>query len=348
MSARIVLFGPYPPPFGGVAVFVQTLYEFLIKSGVACDLKVYKDEAAKQYVRPTFTSTYFHFSKLRKNDVCADSCSFFIEYPSAGAVTAWLFLKATRRFKWIKIIHDGTLPKRHKTFNLLARFLFKLSILFVDKFVVVQKDLEQWLIDNIKVSQDVFCVPSLLPLQHSNAQLPEHILNAFTGYDKVICSIGVFTPNYGFKHIANAVDVIRQDSCLKIALILIDGSFAKDADYAKAVKGRDWIKVFENISHPHVLAILKKCDVFVRAVALESYGLSRVEAILCGTPVVATRVGETRGMLLFEYGDEVALIKQINEALFNPSVRQDIHFWADQFRNEAEKNMTNLISIINS
>ena len=32
-------------------------------------------------------------------------------------------------------------------------------------------------------------------------------------------------------------------------------------------------------------------------------GISRIEALWCGVPVVATRAGETRGMLLYDFGD---------------------------------------------
>src|SRR5256885_5469717 len=55
-----------------------------------------------------------------------------------------------------------------------------------------------------------------------------------------------------------------------------------------------WITVLEDVSNDDVFPILKSSDVFVRGNVEEGYGISRVEAIWCGVPVVATNVGETR------------------------------------------------------
>ncbi len=98
----------------------------------------------------------------------------------------------------------------------------------------------------------------------SNFSLPAQIEKSISRYDKLICSIGVFIPTYGFDHIANAVEVIRQESKTDIGLLLIDGSFASDESYkSKMLKHREWITVLENVPHGQVFQILKKSDVFV-------------------------------------------------------------------------------------
>jgi glycosyltransferase involved in cell wall biosynthesis len=165
-------------------------------------------------------------------------------------------------------------------------------------------------------------------------------------YAKLVTSIGVFIPDYGFEHIANAVEIIRQESGINIGLLLIDGSFANDESYrSKVLRNRKWVIFFKNVPHEQVLQILRKSDVFVRGVAFESYGLSRVETLWSGTPVVATRVGETRGMLLYDFGKEEELIGQIKKALFNPPT-EDIKAWGDYFSREANDNLTAMIRLI--
>jgi glycosyltransferase involved in cell wall biosynthesis len=164
----------------------------------------------------------------------------------------------------------------------------------------------------------------------------------------LICSIGAFIPTYGFKHIADAVEGIRRESGLNIGLLLIEGSFAHVESYnSEVMQQREWIIVLRDIPHSQVLNILKRSDVFVRGVAFESYGLSRVEALWSGTPVVATRVGETRGMLLYEYGNVKELIEQIKKALFNTSI-EDIKAWGDHFYKEANSNLAALTRLIDS
>jgi glutathione S-transferase len=55
-------------------------------------------------------------------------------------------------------------------------------------------------------------------------------------------------------------------------------------------------------------------------------------------PVVATRAGETRGMLTYEFGDVDALVAQLRRALYAPP-REDLSAWAAQYRREAEENL---------
>ena len=83
----------------------------------------------------------------------------------------------------------------------------------------------------------------------------------------------------------------------------------------------------------------------VRAVVREGYGISRVEATWAGLPVVATRAGETRGMLLYDFGDVEGLARQLKSALFAPP-RGEVGRWAEQFRLEAEENLRALEKVL--
>jgi glycosyltransferase involved in cell wall biosynthesis len=350
VRGNIFLFGPYPPPYGGVSIYMETLNEFLKKSGIECELRIYPGgiNSKKDAVAPSFTSIYRNFQNISRNDICLDSSALLVEYPSAQAIFAWLLIKIVKRFRWIKIIHDGSLPSRYRTFGLIQKLLFHLSINYVDEFVAVSNDLSIWLSNKINVKQKVSFIGSLLPILPDalNFSLPSQIEKSISRYDKLICSIGVFIPTYGFEHIANAAEVMRKESKTDIGLLLIDGSFAIDESYkSKVLKNREWVIVLENIPHGQVLQILKKSDVFVRGVAFESYGLSRVEALWSDTPVVATRVGETRGMLLYDFGNEEELIQQIKKAFFNPSA-ENIKVWGDYFSREANDNLTAVIRLI--
>ncbi|HEU4595334.1 MAG TPA: hypothetical protein VFS10_09345, partial [Pyrinomonadaceae bacterium] len=71
----------------------------------------------------------------------------------------------------------------------------------------------------------------------------------------------------------------------------------------------------------------------------------RVEATWCGLPVVATRAGETRGLLLYDFGDVPALTLQLKTALFAPPLREVEH-WAAQFGLEAEDHLRALEKVL--
>ncbi len=72
-------------------------------------------------------------------------------------------------------------------------------------------------------------------------------------------------------------------------------------------------------------------DVFVSASLMETYGLTLVEAMACGTPVVAFRVGgipeaapDGEGAILCEPGDGAALIEAITTLRNSPQLREKL------------------------
>jgi len=345
MSKKVVLLGPYPPPHGGVSIYVSALFEYL--KGRGLQLWTYGDREVR--------APQVHFMKDKRRDILplllgegrgariADCTHFLLEYPSA-LVPVWVILKRLLGFEWVKIIHDGSLPTRHARFNAPRRALFRLSAGAVTEFVVVSEGLERWLREEVKVRQPVSLVGSLFPVPYrvAESRLPaetEAALDGFLRRGKRVCSVGAFIPDYGFLHVAEAVERLRRETGHDIGLVLLDGDFAAEPAYREEVlRGREWITVLKNVAHPHVFAVLRRCDAFVRGFGLESYGLSRVEAVWCGLPVVATRAGETRGMLLYDFGDVEALTAQLRRALSGEQARETAE-WAARYRREAEENL---------
>ncbi|MET0625400.1 MAG: glycosyltransferase [Pyrinomonadaceae bacterium] len=351
MSKKVVLLGPYPPPHGGVSIYANTLFERLKERGLR--LWTYGDEEVR--------APGVRFMKDKRREIVplllregsgariADCTHFLLEYPSA-LVPVWVMLKRLLGFEWVKIVHDGSLPSRHARFGVARRALFSLSARSVTEFVVVSAELERWLRDEVGVRQPVTLVGSLLPVPYRDEEgaLPAEVDEGFSGAlrrARRVCSIGAFIPEYGFLHAAEAVERLRRETGEDIALVLLDGDFARDEAYRGEVlgDGRPWITVLKNVPHPAVFKILKRCDAFVRGFGLESYGLSRVEAIWAGLPVVATRAGETRGMLVYDFGDVDALAAQLKLALSGAHARET-EGWAETYRREAEANLAAITS----
>ena len=96
------------------------------------------------------------------------------------------------------------------------------------------------------------------------------------------------------------------------------------------VPGRLNARFTGGIRDRHDLAhLFTAADVFVSASLMETYGLTLVEAMACGTPVVAFRVGgipeaapDGQGAILCEPGDSTALIGAIMKLRNSPRLRE--------------------------
>lgn len=326
MSKRIILFGPLPPPYGGVATYMKALVAHFRESNV----RVWTYGGAKpndkniRLIDHRKLGTLWALIAEGREARILDASHFHLEYPNPLLLTVWLTLKGLLGFEWYKNIHDGSLPKRYLAFGKIQRLLFQQGVNAVDQFVVVNEELRRWLLEDVNVQQPITVVPGLLPNPPSeqntsvSTETRERVRPYFT-HTKRVCSIGVFYPSYGFRDVAEAVQELRERTGKDLGLLLLDGGFIRDESYRNDVLWeRDWITVLEEVPNPEIYEILRASDVFVRAFADESYGISRIEALWCGLPVIATRAGETRGMLLYDFGDVEQLVNQLQSVLLYP------------------------------
>lgn len=343
MRRKIILLGPLPPPYGGVAIFMHSLFESLKRHGA--ELWAYAGPARGERGVIRFNHRRLGFVPLLLRGGARarilDSSHFLVEHPNPLLVPLWLCLKLLLRFEWVKVVHDGSLPSRYGGFGPLRRLLCRLAVASVDEFAVVNDEIGVWLKGEMGVRRKVSTANALLPIPPAvfDARPDPELEAQLARHPRRVCSTGAFTPDYGFEHAAEGVERLRRESGEDIGLLLIDGTFARDEEYReKVLRGRDWITVLENVPHPQVLQVFKRSDAFVRGVRYEGYSLSRVEAIWCGTPVVAGRGEESRGIFIYDYGDLEALVGYLRKALFDPP-REEIRRWGEQFRHEAEENL---------
>ena len=354
MRRKVILYGPLPPPHGGVSVYMSFLVEHL-RGRVARAWGVLGDRAKRdplvRHVRHRWLGVVPALISEARGARVLDATHFHLEYPNEILLPLWLGAKRRLGFEWYKNVHDGSLPARYRDFSFAQRRLFDLAARNVTQFVVVSDELGRWLRDEIKVTQPVHVIPGLLPIPEVTlgAHLTEDTarsLGSYTRRFRRVCSTGVFIPSYGFLHAAQAVEALRRETNDDIGLALLDGAFARDEEYRREVlRGRDWITVVENVPNPQVYQILRHSDCFVRAFGQESYGISRVEATWCGIPVVATAAGETRGMLTYKFGDLGELTRQLRHALFEPP-SAEIEHWSAEFRREADGNLRALRAVL--
>ena len=102
MSKKVVLLGPYPPPHGGVSIYVSTLFAHLKARGLR--LWTYGDREGR--------GPGVHFMKDKRRDLVplllregrgarvGDCTHFLLEYPGA-LVPVWVLLKRLLDFEGV-------------------------------------------------------------------------------------------------------------------------------------------------------------------------------------------------------------------------------------------------------
>ena len=336
---KAILFGPLPPPYGGVSVFMSALKNACIHRGV--EVWSYAGDSGDKRVIRVDHRKLGHLRRLRgvgPGTRIVDSTHFHLEYPHWLLLPLWLRAKRRRGFKWVKVCHDGSLPSRYAEMSKADRERVSKAVRAVDELVVTSPDLVGFFRNEF--GRDAKYISPLMPLPTA---LDKDVGNPRA--TQVVISIGAFIPSYGFHHVVAAVERLRLRG-KEIGLILLDGAFARDEHYRQEVlMDRSWITVHEGVPHDKVSGFLADSGVFVRAFEHESYGLSRVEAIMSGTRVIATNIGETRGMRTYEFGDVDTLTAHLATVL-HEKAELDLEHWQEVYRREAEQNLKAYLQLI--
>ncbi len=335
-----ILMGPFPPPAGGVATFFTRLTALLSERGYPYRLK--RMGGQTDPIRHNWLSWQQNLDDVEHGTVLLDNGTTFIESPSRRPMLEWFVWKSWRRFYWVKMLHSGTLPQRYTTFDRLQKWLLRMNFSRVDMFVCVNNVLADWLTETLRVRKPVVRISSLLPLPQTQAIETFKLPPA----DFYVVAVGIFTENYGFADIVQAVERVRRQTVYDVHCILLDAAFDYDANYhARVVQGQAWLHIYKALPSAQALSIIQQASVFVRATRQESYGLSKVEALMAGVPVICTPTGETRGMTLYQAGD----IKALTEHILDHTQKDradDLSRWQAFYQQQAETNLSELIRIL--
>ena len=197
----IILLGSYPPPFGGIPTFNQTLFSHLKPWGALIWAKSSQNLQDPQATPLDSNPVRMVQNLIRdaKKAIILDSSFFFLEAPNKILILIFLLLKPFLKFRFIKILHSGRTQSLHSKFSFIKKIFFRCSLFLIDEYITVNRNLYDWLADDIKVKRDITIIPSLLPLPEKifSENLDPGIQKELSRYSHLITSIGLFVPNYG-------------------------------------------------------------------------------------------------------------------------------------------------------
>jgi glycosyltransferase involved in cell wall biosynthesis len=157
---------------------------------------------------------------------------------------------------------------------------------------------------------------------------------AWTATTLRLLFVGECAPRKGLTYLVQSLSKLRGvDFQLDIA-----GRYSRDDPYFKQIQQiitarqlDDRITWLGFVRHPQLRARLLDCDVFVCPSLSEGFGMAVAEAIACGRPIVAAKVGAIpelvdhgRNGLLVEPADPASLASAIDQLAKNPSLRRSM------------------------
>lgn len=120
--------------------------------------------------------------------------------------------------------------------------------------------------------------------------------------ERIILQLGRLVPRKGIDNVIRALGVLRADHDLRATLLIVGGE-SEDADPAKTpeigrlravaheAQAADQVVFTGRVDRPRLKLYYSAADVFVTTPWYEPFGITPLEAMACGTPVIGANVG---------------------------------------------------------
>ena len=298
---KIYIIGAYPPEVGGVATYNYVLFNLLKQEGRRVE--------HINFSNSNFSSFIVQLFKIEKNCIFIDSYGISAEYIVIQRLMVYLLTIIMKNIQWIKVIHDGTLPKRYEKFSKVKKLFFR-GLLFSQQILCVNQDIKEFLIQNKFRKNKLIVIGSLLPFYKNKS------LNSIQK-ENILVTSGAFTSNYGIKEIILAYSLLPIYMQQKYKFIILNTSFTVDKQYEAELidiikdKKLNNVVIYKDIPYEATIEFLQKSKIYIRNTKIESFGLAKVEAVILQNHVICTPVGQHKFMKLFPYGDIESLLQNM-------------------------------------
>ncbi len=226
------------------------------------------------------SSIFFTFRKLRKENGKPDIIHAHIYVAGVPAV----ILGKIYHIPVVLTVHSSTFPRRALRPNQKrqARFAINNADLVLPVSNFLKKSIGDYGFKN-----EFQVVPNTI-----DTKLFSLLLNGKKSKKKEILTITSFKPKKGNLYLLEALSIIknkRNDFCINII-----GDSPEKKEYEEMVNNlqlQDFVKFCGFKRKKEVVHLIRQCDFLVSPSLFETFGVSIIEALACGKPIVATKSG---------------------------------------------------------
>lgn len=319
---RVLLLGPYPPPYGGVQTHITGLRQSLLQRGHACDVVnitrhretndpgVYHPRSAVALLRLLWTLRY---------DVLHLHVGGDLPRRVLALMLACTLVPVART---VFTLHSGGYPSSPAGRRIGPRSLAAIAFRRFDAVVGVNDELcSLFRRVGVPAGRVHHIVPYLPegPADHSAIGRPD-VAAFLSGHRPVLTTVGLLEPEYDLGLQVRALgEVIRTHDN---AGLLIIGSGSQERALRELIAAQPWaerILLAGDVPHADTLAAIGRSDLVLRTTRYDGDAISVREALTLGTPVLATDNGmRPAGVHLIETTDSAALVTAIHRVLTMP------------------------------
>jgi len=211
--------------------------------------------------------------------------------------------------------------------NWFMKLVSKTIIINADSVIALTKDMKRVLQEIY--SRDIEVVPNGIDIEECQNRPHEH---ESVSPEKKIIFVGRLNPVKGVPSLLRAMKIVCEVLPDAKLIIVGDGEEREDLEsLADSLGIRDRVDFVGRVPHERIPDYLCKADIFVLPSVSEGFGIVILEAMACGLPIVATRVGGVPDIIeegvngfLVESGDFPEMANKILFLLDNPAVTGQI------------------------
>lgn len=309
-QTKITLVGAFPPPLGGVSVYIQRLSEALNSTHSVRVIDFYSQpqQGDPPYVLRLGSNKAVALLKacetLRKTR--GDIVHFHVSAFSNFLYAAPLLLLASKTHrKKILTIHSGDFPNQVRKFAKAQRSLASSILNSFDHIIVVSKELRECLHTNLKVDREVRVLPAYLPppTPKPSEHITSLIKESITNNTPIFVASGYGVRLYGYDYIMRSLSGLEFG---EVELYLCTyGSY--DESYMEELKriphGFKKIHLLKNTPPEDFAYVLKNATAFIRSTQQDGDSIALREAIYFEVPSFASNcVIRPAEAILFDLG----------------------------------------------
>ena len=215
-------------------------------------------------------------------------CSFFVAYSNAKKKINW--------------VHED-----YETYNKTKRYkeTFKKVFNMFDKHIVVSQKAAKSFNDIYHMEYKTYVIENYI----DENLLKEQALKASIKLDNSkinVVSLGRFCYEKGFDRLVEALGILRD----KLGILNVKVNILGYGELERALKQQvvtdglsDIVEIYNTTNLEHSpYSFIKESDVFVMASRSESFGMTRIESLILGTPVITTNVANSDKLIQSDYG----------------------------------------------